>query len=843
LPFLVAFALTSLLGWAPGALAGIDAWTTTGPRAGWPAIFADTRVGGASFVGTWSRWARSDDLASHWAMQPLPEGTDANWVYSPSFAFRIDAMCADASTPGRLYAALGGDEGTKLHRSDDDGRTWTLLPGNVGATVLIGGGTPTGVTVRRLECDGAMLYALVSDATTTPLARSADGAATPFQKIAPPGYVSDFAVDGQHVVAVGQAAAQWSADGGATWTPGFVLPAGKEFASVAFSANRVVALVRGPFDGETNPYEIWTSDDFGATFAPQPTGAFQSALGAKLRIDPLRPTHWLVYALDRLRASVDGGATWVDPGAPAPRRGPLSATWAAPLGEDRPSILVATRDDGVLMSGDLGVTFVPQNRGLPGAPTEHLGATSFQGERFLLASDGVAWITHDFWDPTGGALSRRGGSANLWERRTQTPTSIKHPFSVVPGFPGAVEDFGTGVRSDDAGATWMPSTLGGASVIDVAHATDGVPGTLAASGSTRAGIRSVIAYGSSVLVEPDGLTPRDLGLGFGNQTNVLALAVAPSDIQVLYVAHAGGMLGGPATTFLRSATRAASWQARTLPPGPAGKIIHRIVVDPADANQVLVTFYESNVVLLSVDGAVAWAPIAPPPSATVVFTLVYDRGTTPARLYAATDDGVFVLEGSPVWARVGDSAGWRVANLRVDGPVDRRTLTASTDRGVFEMTMDSAAATLPVFRFYNVDTQTHFYTASAAERDHVIATYPQFHPEGVAFHAVAADRAGIGTPVWRFFNTSTGTHFYTASADERAHVLATWPQFVDEGVAYRALTGTEPGTVKLFRFFNAATGAHFYTTEDDERAVVNQHLPTYADEGVVFAVFPAVPAP
>ncbi|HET9339996.1 MAG TPA: hypothetical protein VFQ55_13415, partial [Casimicrobiaceae bacterium] len=41
--------------------------------------------------------------------------------------------------------------------------------------------------------------------------------------------------------------------------------------------------------------------------------------------------------------------------------------------------------------------------------------------------------------------------------------------------------------------------------------------------------------------------------------------------------------------------------------------------------------------------------------------------------------------------------------------------------------------------------------------------------------------------VYRFFNRWTGVHFYTADEAERAHIVATWPQFADEGAAWRAL--------------------------------------------------------
>ncbi|MFQ3573077.1 MAG: trypsin-like peptidase domain-containing protein [Thermodesulfovibrionales bacterium] len=46
----------------------------------------------------------------------------------------------------------------------------------------------------------------------------------------------------------------------------------------------------------------------------------------------------------------------------------------------------------------------------------------------------------------------------------------------------------------------------------------------------------------------------------------------------------------------------------------------------------------------------------------------------------------------------------------------------------------------------------------------------------------------VRSPVYRFFNTSTGTHFYTISTAERDHVRNTYPQFRYEGEAFYAFT-------------------------------------------------------
>ena len=96
----------------------------------------------------------------------------------------------------------------------------------------------------------------------------------------------------------------------------------------------------------------------------------------------------------------------------------------------------------------------------------------------------------------------------------------------------------------------------------------------------------------------------------------------------------------------------------------------------------------------------------------------------------------------------------------------------------------SRADTVPVFRFYNKTTGTHFYTSSVSERDGIIAYYPQFAYEGPAFHAMPADGTDGRVAVFRFFNRNTGAHFYTASPAERDKIVASYPHFVYEGVAF-----------------------------------------------------------
>jgi hypothetical protein len=87
-----------------------------------------------------------------------------------------------------------------------------------------------------------------------------------------------------------------------------------------------------------------------------------------------------------------------------------------------------------------------------------------------------------------------------------------------------------------------------------------------------------------------------------------------------------------------------------------------------------------------------------------------------------------------------------------------------------------------VYRFYNTQTGTHFYTSSEAEREDVTNNNAAFVYEGIAYQAYAGDTAS-NTALYRFFNTETGNHFYTAVDAERDSVQ-TMGQFSYEGIAY-----------------------------------------------------------
>lgn len=136
----------------------------------------------------------------------------------------------------------------------------------------------------------------------------------------------------------------------------------------------------------------------------------------------------------------------------------------------------------------------------------------------------------------------------------------------------------------------------------------------------------------------------------------------------------------------------------------------------------------------------------------------------------------------------------------------------------------------PIYRFYNTATGAHFFTSSVAERDSVIANLKSFKYEGIAFYAYSL-RVTDSSPVFRFYNPKTAAHFFTISIAERDWVQRTYPFFQYEGPSWYAQAAGGNGATAMYRFYLPRTGTHFYTISAAERDYVVQSLKEYQYEG------------
>ena len=138
-----------------------------------------------------------------------------------------------------------------------------------------------------------------------------------------------------------------------------------------------------------------------------------------------------------------------------------------------------------------------------------------------------------------------------------------------------------------------------------------------------------------------------------------------------------------------------------------------------------------------------------------------------------------------------------------------------------------------VYRFFEIEGQTQFYTTSETERDLVIESLPNYEYEGELFTGApnpeGDDITGV-VPVYRLFNVDTGVHLYTASELERDAVIENLPNYTSEGISYYGYESQEEDSVPLYRFYNSGLDAHFYTSSIAER---DEYLasPDYQPEG------------
>lgn len=143
----------------------------------------------------------------------------------------------------------------------------------------------------------------------------------------------------------------------------------------------------------------------------------------------------------------------------------------------------------------------------------------------------------------------------------------------------------------------------------------------------------------------------------------------------------------------------------------------------------------------------------------------------------------------------------------------------------------------PVYRFYNVTNGSHFYTMSEAERYAVISKWSSTYQfEGPAY-SINTTAPVMNQPLYRFYNKTNGTHFYTASSSEAEHVKAVWSKtYTFEGPAYNVSLSPD-GCVPVYRFYNVRSKSHFYTISAEERdAVVAKWPSVYSYEGVAYYV-------
>ncbi len=147
-----------------------------------------------------------------------------------------------------------------------------------------------------------------------------------------------------------------------------------------------------------------------------------------------------------------------------------------------------------------------------------------------------------------------------------------------------------------------------------------------------------------------------------------------------------------------------------------------------------------------------------------------------------------------------------------------------------------------VDRFWSPVLRRHFYTIDPQERDKLMKEYSKtWTYEGPVFQAATTPDAPGLAPVYRFWSLKTQDHFYTIDKAEKDMLAAKYAKIWQfEGVAFYAHPeGAQPPASRpVFRFWRPKDSAHFYTIDPAERdRLLKEYPQAYTFEGVAFYAF------
>jgi hypothetical protein len=170
----------------------------------------------------------------------------------------------------------------------------------------------------------------------------------------------------------------------------------------------------------------------------------------------------------------------------------------------------------------------------------------------------------------------------------------------------------------------------------------------------------------------------------------------------------------------------------------------------------------------------------------------------------------------------------------------------SGDAYLDNFAVETGGLTVPslsnVDRFWSPVLRRHFYTINPAERDKLIKQYPKIWTyQGPAFQAATTPNTPGLAPVYRFWSVKAQDHFYTIDKAEKDLLVAKYAKIWQfEGVAFYAYPeGAQPAASQpVFRFWQPRDNAHFYTIDPAERdRLLKENPGVYTLEGVAFYAF------
>jgi photosystem II stability/assembly factor-like uncharacterized protein len=641
--------------------AAADVWTPLGPSGGTVAVLAiDPQDDNTVYAGTAEAGVyRSANGGRTWQPAGLGGGV---------------TLLAVAPGTRAVYAVAGSGDASTLYRSTDGGTSWTSLADRLRAAA----GTPF-VQSLALSVVPGTVYAVVPRGTPPPtnlageILRSTDGGDSWRPVFVPPAGVLVFRVfadPGDRYVYAGTSDGVYtSADGGVTWSAGTLTGDVLQLGIEKGPRHRLLAAV-----SNGNPHfpvtQIYASSDRGRTWRLRDglrSEPLQFLLG-----DPTTPGAFdALGPRGILRRTTDAGLHWTAVG-PIPHPTPAAALDLA-LDPVHPGLGFIAVPGGALgrtvwKTATYGATWTPFIRGLFAGDFASLvpvpGDAALGTPETLWAVSTLPGSPRGLWKSTDRGVSWVPGGFNNGFVVALTVAGNGHTLFTYAG--------GQFLRSDDNGGHWTPAGLTVDS-LDSLLSVRQEPDTLYVLGQV-AGVNLLAVS----LNDGAAWTTRPLVASF--------LAVAADSPTTLYANGTTARASGPGIedSVQRSTDRGATW---TTILRVTGGTVTAIATDPADPRRIVVAHGKAGgttEILWTADGGTTWQvgdlPLQPTAEPAVVANLLPDPLVLHGFL-AGTSSGAYAsADGGATWTPLGAGQPGALTVLSLD-PSSPNTLYAATQGG------------------------------------------------------------------------------------------------------------------------------------------------------------------
>ena len=141
----------------------------------------------------------------------------------------------------------------------------------------------------------------------------------------------------------------------------------------------------------------------------------------------------------------------------------------------------------------------------------------------------------------------------------------------------------------------------------------------------------------------------------------------------------------------------------------------------------------------------------------------------------------------------------------------------------------------PINRFQNGSRPGTYLFAGPEESQGIRENFPNFIEEGQAFK-VAVEPGDNLIRLNRFQNLDVpGTYLY-AGEEESQNIRANFPNFLEEGVAFHVYPGNADIGVDIYRFQNRDVPGTYIFAAGEERQNILANFPNFEEEGIAFEV-------